>query len=117
MASFKRRQAHGNFDIVLLQETHVSEETAPVLTREHAQQWGYRVGMGCPTLSLWSGEDKSKAGVGVLVHPNGRFQQLKPVLEKHWSPNFMAVSVVMDGMEVYVANIYAPVDRELREQY
>lgn len=117
MASFKRRQAHGNFDLVLLQETHVSEDSAPVLTREHAQQWGYRVGMGCPTLSLWSGVDKSKAGVGVLVHPNGRFQQLKPVLEKHWSPNFMVVSVVMDGMDVYVANIYAPVDRELREQY
>ncbi|GMF38589.1 unnamed protein product [Phytophthora fragariaefolia] len=100
LSSFKRRHENGHFDNVLLQETHIPAQLSSPTAKEHAHQWGFRVGEGCPQLSFWSGDSTTTAGVGILVHPRGRFQNLQPAFQDHWTPHFMVGNATLDGEEV-----------------
>lgn len=104
-SSFHRTHDHGHFDAVLLQETHVAAEDSHLMMQPHAQQWGYRVGEGCPQLSFWSAGSSRSAGVGILVHPQTRFQEVQPVLQNKWSPHFIAVQTKREGPR-YTCSIY-----------
>jgi hypothetical protein len=64
--------------------------------------WGFRTGADCPELSFWSPSAEKKGGVAVLVDPYGNIKDVKPVLEQHWSPHFMVVSGVLEGVRVHL---------------
>ncbi|OWZ14411.1 Reverse transcriptase precursor [Phytophthora megakarya] len=52
----------------------------------------------------------------MLIHPRSRIENIAPVFEHFWSPHFMAVQGVLEGHEIYVFNVYAPTDRQSREE-
>ncbi|OWZ15501.1 reverse transcriptase [Phytophthora megakarya] len=114
--SLGRRTAHGNQDLVLLQETHVHAEETEEAQREHAARWGFRSGGGGRALSYWGAARERKGGVGILVNPFGAFQDVRPLCEKAWSSHLVAVTGTFDGQEVAVINVYAPIERKAREK-
>ncbi|POM79844.1 Reverse transcriptase, partial [Phytophthora palmivora] len=114
--SLGRNTSNGPQDVALIQETHVHSSHIENAKREYAARWGYRLGNGSPTLSYWGAAVSRKGGVGILVNPYGAFTEHRPIWQETWSPHFVAVSGKLDGEEIIVANVYAPIDRTQREE-
>ena len=90
---------------VLLQETHCEHSDVRRLQHKHAATWGAAPSTAA-SLSYWSTGDRT-AGVAILLNPHLDLVW-NPALQDHWSPRFIAVSTLIDGVPVLLANVYAP---------
>ncbi|GMF46551.1 unnamed protein product [Phytophthora fragariaefolia] len=75
------------------------------------------IAVSAKALSFGSGDSTTTTGVGILVHPRGRFQNLQPAFQDPWTPHFMVVKVALDGEVVHIANFYAPTEKRARENF
>ncbi|GMF52457.1 unnamed protein product [Phytophthora fragariaefolia] len=117
IASFRRKTTNGILDVVLVQETHVTEQEIPHMSSLHARQWGYRTGTGLMELSFWSPCDGRSAGVAILIHPKSRLLNPKPIWQHSWNDRFMAISGTLQGEEVIICKCSAPIAAVKREAF
>lgn len=115
--AFRRTDTHGQQDIVILQETHLTDAEAVHMHQRHARSWGFRSGVVGGPLSFWAPATDRKGGVAILVNPYGGFGNAKAVLTDHSSPHFIAICGVYAGTSFLVVNVYAPHLRAKRERF
>jgi hypothetical protein len=102
-------------DATFLQETKATRNWAATLEQRYARGWGLRAEQIGTQLSWWTSTKRASGGVAVLFHPDSPLRQLTPCWPELWGPHCLALHGQVDGFELTLVCIYAPVDRAPHE--
>ena len=112
-----RALQHGSHvDAVCLQETRATDAWAPKLADAHARAWGFEPAHLASPLSYWHPTPTAAGGVAILLHPQSRLRSLQPLWEDWWSAQFIALAGRVDGDDVVLMCLYAPINKKVREK-
>ena len=68
-----------------------------------------------PGRTKWTESEITRGGVAMLLNPNSSITTMYLWQEDHWTPRWMAVQIHLMGKNILVVNVYAPSEKNQRE--
>ena len=109
---FRQHEDHGQFDLVLSQETRVAHGEAIYLDNLYHQIWGV---VTKPGRTLLTESTEARGGVATLLNPYSTITGMDPWNQHLCSRHWMAVRATHMDSIILVINVYAPTDKSERE--